>query len=331
MPTPPLAHTPLLFLDDATMPLDRGPFEIRPFTNNHFRLLCGLRPVQDAEDIKTSVVDIHSGNKNENENENDHLVQFSSLSDGLLLSDEGLASLKLKDRKFFTDSAQLSHGEYLRQALKYTLQHREAVAGSTAKGKGKGKRNVRKAEDDNDQYSPCISSTAAKKIPGHIMFKGAVLAMYNRPDGVMSRIADLMKRTSRSPVHLWRDAALDDPEVGYPFTLIIKSRLTFYAAYWCKADPYSLTVKSSKGVLYEIVTQACLELFGTAALTPSTRAPRPAYKPFVQAVLERVWERQSRRLNKTLGTAVETREKCKNALEGEHGKKYIHRHCGLKT
>ncbi|KDN33549.1 hypothetical protein RSAG8_13363, partial [Rhizoctonia solani AG-8 WAC10335] len=270
MPTAPLGHTPLLFLDDATMPLDRGPFGIKPFINNHFRLLCGLMPVQDAEDIKTSVVDIHG------ENENDQQVQYSSLSDGFLLSDEGRASLKLKDRKFFTDSARLSHSEYLLQALKYTSQHREAIANSTGSGKGKGKRNARKTEGNNDEYHP-----------------GAVLAMYNRPNGVMTRIADLMKRTSRSPVHVWRDSAFEEPE----------------------DDPYSLTVKSSKGILHELVTQASLELFGTTALTPSTRVPRSAYKPFVQAVLDRVWERQSRQLNRTLGTAVETREKCKNALE----------------
>ncbi|KEP49107.1 SNF2 family amino-terminal protein [Rhizoctonia solani 123E] len=268
------------------MPLNRGPFGVRPFINNHFRLLCGLRPIQDAEDMSKDVA-AHD--------ENDHPYQYSSLSDGFLLSDEGRASLKPKDKKFFTDSARASHSEYLNQALKYALQHRASSASlsGTGKGKGKGKGNARKAEDDNDRLQSCISYAAAKDIPGHALFKGAILAMYNRPDGIMESIADIMKRTSRSPVHAWRDMAFEEPE----------------------ANPYSLTVKSSKGVLHDLTTQASLELFGTIALTPSTRVPRPPYKPFIQAVLERVWERESRRLNRTLATAVETHDKCKNALE----------------
>ncbi|KAF8747160.1 hypothetical protein RHS01_11418 [Rhizoctonia solani] len=82
-----------------------------------------------------------------------------------------------------------------------------------------------------------------------------------------------------------------------------------------EVNPYSLTIKSSKGVLNEIITQASMELFGTCALTLSTRVPRPGYKAFVRAILKQVWERELRRLNRSLVTAAETRDKCKGALE----------------
>ncbi|CUA73437.1 helicase SWR1 [Rhizoctonia solani] len=206
-------------------------------------------------------------------------------------SEEGKASLQSKHRKYFTDSNSLLHKDFLTQALKYALQHREAAASASSKAKGKSR--ARKAEDDENGHRLCISSTAAKKIRGHDAFKGAVLGMYNRSNGIMDRLADLMKRTSRSPMHVWRDMASEDS----------------------KCDPYSISVKSSGGILRDLTTQASLELFGVTALTASTRVPRLIYKPFVHTMLERVWERESRRLNTTLRTAVETRNNCKSVLE----------------
>ncbi|GAB1528111.1 hypothetical protein RhiTH_011302 [Rhizoctonia solani] len=277
MPTTPLAHTPLLFLDDPSMRLDRGPYGIRPFVNNHFRLLCGLRPIRDAEDAKPDDEDIHDSSGIP--------LEYATLSDGFLLTEEAYKGIPASYRRYFTKPCRELHAQYLAQAIKYASQHCEAASSSNGKSKKRGPSARKAAIQDVDNITQsCISSTAAKRISGHAQFKGAILGMYNWSNGVMGRMADLMRRTSRSPVHAWRDLAMDEPE-------------------------------SSKGVLNEIITQASMELFGTCALTSSTRVPRPGYKAFVRAILERVWERESRRLNRSLVTAAETRDKCKGALE----------------
>ncbi|QRW26665.1 SNF2 family amino-terminal protein [Rhizoctonia solani] len=286
MPTTPLAHTPLLFLDNPSMRLDRGPYGIRPFVNNHFRLLCGLRPIRDAEDAKPDNEDIHDSSGIP--------LEYATLSDGFLLTEEAYKGIPASYQRYFTKPCRELHAQYLAQAIKYASQHCKAASSSNGKSKKRGP-SARKAaiQDVDDITQSCISSTAAKCISGHAQFKGAILGMYNWSNGVMGRMADLMRRTLRSPVHAWRDLAMDEPEV----------------------NPYSLTIKSSKGVLNKIITQASMELFGTCALTSSTRVPRPGYKAFVRAILERVWERELRRLNRSLVTAAETRDKCKGALE----------------
>ncbi|KAF8747238.1 hypothetical protein RHS01_07487, partial [Rhizoctonia solani] len=255
------------------MRLDRGPYGIRPFVNNHFCLLCGLRPIRDAEDAKPDDEDIHDSSSIP--------LEYATLSDGFLLTEEAYKGIPASYQQYFTKPCWELHAQYLAQAIKYASQHCKAASSSNGKSKKRGPSARKAAIQDVDNITQsCISSTAAKRISGHAQFKGAILGMYNWSNGVMGRMADLMRRTLR-----------------------------------CQSTRGATWLWMSQRVLNEIITQASMELFGTCALTLSTRVPRPGYKAFVRAILKQVWERELRRLNRSLVTAAETRDKCKGALE----------------
>ncbi|KAF8747165.1 hypothetical protein RHS01_11415 [Rhizoctonia solani] len=190
MPTTPLAHTPLLFLDNPSMRLDRGPYGIRPFVNNHFCLLCGLRPIRDAEDAKPDDEDIHDSSSIP--------LEYATLSDGFLLTEEAYKGIPASYQQYFTKPCWELHAQYLAQAIKYASQHCKAASSSNGKSKKRGPSARKAAIQDVDNITQsCISSTAAKRISGHAQFKGAILGMYNWSNGVMGRMADLMRRTLR--------------------------------------------------------------------------------------------------------------------------------------
>ncbi|KAG8734939.1 hypothetical protein FRC10_011202 [Ceratobasidium sp. 414] len=133
MPLQPTAKIPLLFLVDAAVKPGDNVYDVHPWTNSPFRHLCGLKLLRDDCD-------------NEDDNVEGEGNRYADTTDGFMLTDEAMRSMKEKDLEYFTVDARRNITRFLAEVHKHTAQLRKDQLNPTDEA-SKRKRHKRKKKD----------------------------------------------------------------------------------------------------------------------------------------------------------------------------------------